>query len=130
MSAILIGEKQRLHGSLPKDRYAKKDVAYIVIDRAQGWVVLSQSLPLMTKWLNSNLSSGEKWDTVSTTGLFENMNRTDGRHGGFHKGRFRIISVPLAKSREVFETLRKGKEKSAIVGYTVTKQASNRTKRP
>eukprot|EP00966_Prymnesium_polylepis_P162011 3744152-Prymnesium_polylepis.2 len=127
MTTVLFKPQQRLSGQVPKDQFAKKNVAYIVVDRDQDWVILCQSLPLLTRWINKNLSSGEKWDKVSTTGLFENLNRSGGRNGGWHKGRFRISSVPLDKSRDEFERMRKGRAKAAIVGHNMRSQSSDKS---
>ena len=117
MSTVIVGPREHLRG-VPRDAFAKKNVAYIVVDRSQDWVVLCQSLPLIARWINANLSSGEAWDRVSTTGLFENLNRSGGRNGGWHKGRFRVTSVPLEESVDAFERMRKDRRHAAIVGHS------------
>lgn len=98
-----------------KDRAAKKDVVYLVTTRSKDWIVLAQSIPLLCKWINVNLSNGEPWDKVSVTGLFESLDRTDGRYGGWHKGRFRIQSVPLQECACRFEEARSDYKRAAVV---------------
>ena len=49
------------------------------------------------------------------TGLHECLDRTDKRNGGWHKGRFRIQSVPLERSSEVFEETRTAYQNAAVV---------------
>ena len=106
ISAAELHSKQRLT-RVYKDVHAKRDVAYLVEDRQREWVILCQSLPLLARWINENVSSGCTWERVSVTGLFENIDRTDGRHGGWHKGRYRVRRVPLAQSSAEFEAMRK-----------------------
>ena len=118
-TAIQLAPQQRLVGRLPKDRFAKKDVAYLVTDRSREWILICQSLPLLVTWINTNLSSGEQWDRVSLSGMFENLDRTDGRHGGWHKGRFRVSSLPLSDSNEVFNAMRVEYKNAAIVGHNM-----------
>ena len=127
MRSVIVKPHQYLSGSVPKDRFAKKNVAYIATDRGQDWVILCQSLPLLAKWINANLSCGEPWDKVSTTGLFENLNRSGGRNGGWHKGRFRVLSMPIEKSKDVFDSLRKAHTHAAIVGHSLRSQSTARS---
>jgi hypothetical protein len=110
---LIVEPKQRVIGRLPKDKFAKRDI------RSLDWIVLSQSLPQMVKWINENVSSGEVWDRVSLTGMFENINKSNGRNGGFHKGRYRIQTVPRASAMEAFETQRRRYRNSAIIGYNI-----------
>ena len=116
MTSVIVMPHQNLSGPVPKDQFAKKNVAYIATDRGQDWVILCQSLPLLAKWINANLSCGEPWDKVSTTGLFENLNRSGGRNGGWHKGRWRIKSVDLDSATAEFEALRSESKQAALVG--------------
>ena len=124
MKCIQLNSHQRL-GFLPRDSYSKKDVAYLMTDRTMDACCLSQSLPLIVKWVNENVSSGEKWDRVSLTGLFENMNRGDkSANGGWHKGRYRITSMPLADCTSAFESARQGHKRAVIIGHGI-QQATN-----
>ena len=116
---LIVEPKQRVIGRLPKDKFAKLDVGYLVFDRSRDWIMLSQSLPQMVKWINENVSSGDRWDRVSLTGMFESINKSEGRNGGFHKGRYRIQTVPRASAMEAFETQRRRYRNSAIIGYNI-----------
>ena len=89
-----------------RDRNSKKPVAYIVIDRTTKYILLGQSVPLLVDWINKHISGGDQWERVTLTGFFENLNKTDGRNGGWHKGRYRIMCVPLDQARDLFERLR------------------------
>ena len=111
---MVLESEQRVAGVL-RDVHAKNDVAYILTSRSRDWIVLSQSLPLLAAWVNEKLACDEQWDKVSVTGLFESLNRTGGRNGGWHKGRFRVRSVPLADSGDAFEVARGEYANAAIV---------------
>jgi hypothetical protein len=104
---------------LPRDSFAKNDVAYLVVERSHEWIILCQSLPLLAKWINTNVSNGEAWDTVSVTGLFDSMGRETGRHGGWHKGRFRISKLSLDEATHVFESMRQNYKNAVMVGYAI-----------
>ena len=71
MVCLVLRPDQQLDGILPRDFHSKVDRAYILTDRSNEWTVMCQSLPLLTRWVNENLSTGEKWDTVSLTGVFQ-----------------------------------------------------------
>ena len=79
------------------------------------WAILAMSLPKLARFINDNLSSGQAWDRVSVTGLFESLNREDGRHGGWHKGRYRVRRMPLADSAPEFEAVRARCAHAAVV---------------
>ena len=113
-STMLLDSSTRLV-RVHRDFASKKDIVYLVVDRSREWVILCQSLPLVVKWINENISNGDSWDRVTVTGLFESLNRTDGRNGGWHKGRFRVCSVPLTQSRDVFEGVRTNYANAAVV---------------
>ena len=113
MSCILVDATQRL-ATVGKDQFAKKKVVYIVTDRSREWFIMCQSLPLLAKWINDHVCEASS-ERVSVTGLFENMNRTDGRHGGWHKGRFRIQVVALNNACAVFEHERAGFAKAVVI---------------
>ena len=115
-ATIVLAPKQRL-ASIRKDFSTKKRVAYVAVDRAGEWAMLCQSLPLLAKWINTNLSTTDyAWDRVSVTGLYDYLDRPeDTLHGAWHKGRFRLRSVPLVDAIEVFENTRKGYQNAAII---------------
>ena len=114
MPCLLLTASQHLT-TIRKDQYAKKAVAYLLTDRSGEWCIMCQSLPLLASWVNHNLSDGNAWDRVTVTGLFENLNKTSGRSGGYHKGRFRVRSVPLAQAGEEFQKARVGCAHAVVV---------------
>ena len=117
MRCIEVGEHERLTGVLPKDAHSKVDLAYLLVDRQNEWTVLSQSLPLMAKWVNKNVSNGQRWDRVTVTGLFENLNREDGSSGGWHKGRYRVSSVSRQAACDAFNSVRSSHKHAAICSH-------------
>ena len=116
-SAVVLSSTQRLARA---HRTAKRDVAYLVVDRQREWAILAMSLPKLARFINDNLSSGQAWDRVSVTGLFESLNREDGRHGGWHKGRYRVRRMPLADSAPEFEAVRARCAHAAVVAARPT----------
>ena len=76
-----------------------KEICYIVEDRCGKIALLTQKLPLVSAFINSNLvPPREPWTRVTTTGLWEILNQTGGRVGGWHKGRWRVVSVEIEKA--------------------------------
>ena len=114
-SAMVLSSTQRLSRAHAKG-VTKRDVAYLVFDRQREWAIFATSLPKLARFINDNLSSGQAWDRVSVTGLFESLNREDGRHGGWHKGRWRVMSVDLESASDTFEAVRKDHELAAVIG--------------
>ena len=114
-STCVLKENQRI-ANVHKDfgQGRRKEVVYIIEDRCHDWVIMGQSLPAIAKFINKNVSDGP-WSNATVTGLFENMNREGVRNGGFHKGRYRIRSVPLACASDVFEETRQYYIRAAIV---------------
>jgi hypothetical protein len=115
ISAYVLNENQRL-ANVHKDfgQGRSKEVVYIVKDRSYEWIVMGQSLPAIAKFINIKISDGP-WSNATVTGLFENMNREGSRNGGYHRGRYRICSVPLDSARDVFEEARQDYVQAAVV---------------
>ena len=115
-----------------KDYHAKRDAAYILIDRNRSMVVLSQSLPLLVEWMNETLvDAREGWDKVTVAGISLCVNQTDGRTAGWHKRRWRIRHVPLAQAVDEFETARAGCDQAVVIsgmwGSYMVRVVSTRT---
>ena len=84
-------------------------------------MLLCQSLPRVVRWINAQVS--ERWDRVSISGLHECVDRTDSkRNGGWHKGRWRIRTVPLERSCQAFEATRAGYRNAAVVAGKPSKR--------
>ena len=115
VSTLVLNENQRL-ANVHKDfgQGRSKEVVYIVRDRCHDWIVMGQSLPAIARFINTNISDGP-WSNATVTGLFENMNKEGARNGGYHKGRYRICSVPLERARDVFEEARQDYIRAAVV---------------
>ena len=91
----------------------KVEIAYVCYDRSGDWTLLSQKLPILTEYINTNLA--DEWGKVSTTGLYEAVDRTSGRVGGWHKGRWRVKMVPLVEAKAAFEAARREHRFAAVL---------------
>jgi hypothetical protein len=58
MSTVIVGPGEHLRG-VPRDAFAKKNVAYIVVDRSQDWVVLPLREPQPERRAQRRLAQGE-----------------------------------------------------------------------
>ena len=118
VECVLVPHSARL-ASVKKEWHTRKrrgrEVAYIAISRDRSWALLSQKLSLLSEWINSNLTEGEPCSKVSTNGLYENVDCTDGRAGGWHKGIWRITSVDLERVCDTFEKVLGGCVNAAVV---------------
>lgn len=96
---------------------------YVILDRYGKVLVLTQKLPVASSFINSTLvNPSEQWSRVTTNGLWEIINQTGGRVGGWHKGRFRVMAVELDKATSCFESLRPNHETAAVLGETACYQ--------
>ena len=112
-AALKLTPRQHLT-TVYQDRSAK-GLVYLVLSRDNEWLLMAQSLPMLSKFLNSRLSNGQAYDTVSVTSLHDNLNRTDGRSGGFCKGRWRVRTVPLEECVSEFERYRADFENAVVI---------------
>ena len=108
----MLSPQQRLT-RVSKDRSAK-GIVYLVHSRDNKWLLLCQSLPLVCRFINARLS-GEVCDTVSVTSFHDNLNRTEGRNGGYISGRWRARKLPLARAGAEFERERSAFENAVVV---------------
>ena len=115
---VHIPQSKRLAG-ITKEWHTRRrngrDVAYVAVSRDKSWALLTQKLPLLTQFINENLTNGEPWSRVTTNGLWENIDRTDGRNGGHHKGLWRVTSVELDAACDAFEDMRGAFANAAVV---------------
>ena len=120
MRAVFLKPSQRLAG-VQKERHARKrdgkDIAYVIFDRCGKIALLTQKLPAVTEFINTHLvSPDEPWAKVNTVGLWEILNQTGGRVGGWHKGRWRVQTVDLESATATFEAMRRDHESAAVIG--------------
>ena len=112
-SQSLVGVQKERH-SRKKDG---KDVCYLIIDHDRKIVLMTQKLSAVSAFINTHLvPSDEPWTRVTTVGLWEVLDQTGGRVGGWHKGRWRVMSVDLESASVLFESVRKEHEEAAVVG--------------
>ena len=94
-----------------------KDICYLIIDRMGKIALCSQKLTAVTEFINTNLvHPDEPWTRVNVVGMWEILNQTGGRVGGWHKGRFRVMSVDLESAPEKFEEARREHEQAVVIG--------------
>ena len=119
--AIYLNQSQHLTG-IRKERHTRskkdgKDMCYLISDKMGKIALCSQKLTAVTEFINSNLvHPDEPWSKVNVVGLWEILNQTGGRVGGWHKGRFRVMSVDLESAPEMFEEARLAHEQAAVIG--------------
>ena len=111
---------QRLAGGRKEWHTRKRngaDVCYLILDRCGKVALLTQKLPLVSAFINANLVAPEEpWTRVNTTGMWEILNQTGGRMGGWHKGRWRVLSVELDQAPARFETVRREHADAVVIG--------------
>ena len=115
MASVLVLPRTQRLTTVGRDYHAKRKVVYLVEERSGLILLLGQSLPRIVDYINTYLSSGDHWDRATVTGIFESIDRTDGRNGGWHKGRFRTRAVPIEEASDAFEAARADFETAAIV---------------
>ena len=104
MTANLVLSPQQRLTRVSQDRSAKGHV-YVVRSRdsgSDGSLILGQSLPALSRYINTHLSH-EQADSVSVTSLYDNLNCTGGRNGGYVSGRWKVRTVPLEQASLEFE---------------------------
>jgi hypothetical protein len=106
--------------AVTKEKWTKKssgsDVAYIVQDRLGHWQFIGQKLPYIRAAINEHATRDEPWARVSVNGLWESVDREDGRVGPFVKGRWKVRKADLHDAREMFERGRARHEMAIVVG--------------
>jgi hypothetical protein len=120
VKAVYLKPEERL-ASVRKEWHTRKrngkSACYVIQDRCGKLLLVAQKLPVASSFINSNLvSPNEQWAKVTTNGLWEITNQTGGRVGGWHKGRFRVISVELEEASTFFESMRPSHEAAAVLG--------------
>ena len=87
--AIYLNRSQHLIG-IRKERHTRgkkdgKDMCYLILDRMGKIALCSQKLTAVSEFINSNLiNPDEPWTKVNAVGLWEILNQTGGRVGGWH----------------------------------------------
>ena len=102
-----VGEGERLVGVLKERRSrgsGEGDGCYVIVDKRGEYFVVGQRLPCLAAFLNDLTET--PFDRVSITGLYENLDKEDGRNGGWHKARWRVRRVPLEQAATEIENAR------------------------
>ena len=111
-NALVLSPRQHLT-RVHQDR-CSKGLVYFVTSRDNSWLLMCQSLPMVCRYINSRLSN-EECDLVSITSCHDNLNRTDGRNGGYVSGRWRVRTLPLTQAGAEFEQERPAFENAVVV---------------
>ena len=116
-TSLVLAENERLTG-IRKERYTKprdgRDVAYLVCDRLGQVGFLAQKLRPLVQVINQHVET-EAWARVSVNGLWESIDRTDGKVGPWVKGRWKVRSVDLERAVDGFEQERAVHNRAVIV---------------
>ena len=117
-SQRLIGVQKEWHTRQQYMGGVRKDIAYLAVDRlANGeepGVVITQKLPWLRDWINAR--AGNRGSRISTTALYNGADRSaESRDGQFIKGRWKVITVDLARASDEFESARNSNASGVIV---------------
>ena len=120
VQAVYLKPDQRLAG-VSKEWHTRKRngkvSCYVILDRFGKLLLMTQKLPVASSFINSTLvDPQEPWTKVTTNGLWEIIDQTGGRVGGWHKGRFRVMSVKLDDATSCFEAMRTSHEEAVVIG--------------
>ena len=77
-------------------------------------MLVSQRLPKIAEYINAHLST-HACERVSAAGMYEAVNRTDGANCGWHKLRWRVVSVPLKDAAAEIESRRQACRAHALL---------------
>jgi hypothetical protein len=118
MKADIIRPNERLVG-VRKERHSRQReghaVCYFILDKHHQYMLVTQKLHGAKAFIDQNLALDAS-DHVSVSGLYNCKDICDGRHSGFHKNRWRVISTPLESVKEKFERVREGYERAVVIG--------------
>ena len=96
-------------------RHAGKHVVWLVWDKYQQYLLISQKLNYVKEFIDKHLAKAP-CDTVSVSGLFSCADSKDGRHGGFHKNRWAVMCASLEDARDEIDSLRPGFANAVLLG--------------
>jgi hypothetical protein len=126
VEAVYLKPDQRLAGVRKEWHTRRRDgkvSCYVILDRFGKLLLLTQKLPVASSFINRTLvDPKEPWTKVTTNGLWEIIDQTGGRVGGWHKGRFRVMSVELDKATKCFESMRNSYADAAVIGESACYQ--------
>ena len=101
-------------GAVHREWHTRKNGCYIVFDRYNKVILLSQRLPLIASFLNSMASTGA--ERVSLSALHQIVGTRENRVGGYSKHRWKLSFCKLEDVSEHFERSRGAFEKAMILG--------------
>ena len=110
---VLLSPSESLVG-VDREWHTRKAGAYIVWDRHNKYIIVSQRLPLIAGFLNAMASdSAEK---VSVSALHKIVGREKNRVCGWSKNRWKLSFCKLEDVCEHFERARGAFDKALILG--------------
>ena len=116
-STLVLAPSETL-AAIRKEKYTKprggRNIAYVVCDRLGKLSLIGQKLPLLAAAINDSVGD-EVWARVSVNGLWESVDRSDGRAGPWCKGRWRVKSVELERACQEYEKERASHERAVVM---------------
>ena len=95
-----------------REFHARKRGVYVLIDKHEEYLIVSQKLQPLSTFLNS--IAQDKSSRVSVTALYEILDKTNNRVGGWSKNRWKCRFIPLESAVALFESER-GRYKQALI---------------
>ena len=101
---IQIQPNERLY-YIGKEFHTRRNMAYIVEDKFQDYLILSQRIEDIVNSINGIVSYEP--DKVTLTGIYYALGKTASRTGGYTKSRWRVQQITIDMAAEAFENVRR-----------------------
>lgn len=116
VEAATIKQNERLL-AIRREPYSRKHngqlVQWIVADKYGQLLLSSGKLSAVQSYINAHVEAPH--DRVHLSGLFESMERTKGRTGGWYLNRWMVSTAPLDDAARVLEKMRPEYERVVLV---------------
>jgi hypothetical protein len=111
-----INAKERVV-DIRRERYSRKHnghvVQWFVADKHGTLLLSSGKLSALQHYINAHVEAPH--DRVHLSGLFETMERTEGRTGGWYLNRWLVSTTPITDAAAVLEKLRRDYQRVVMV---------------
>ena len=97
-----------------REYHSRKKGAYVLIDKHEEYLIVSQKLQPISTFLNS--IAPDHSSRVSVTALYEILDNTENRVGGWSKHRWKCRFIPLESAVALFESERGRYQQVLILG--------------
>ena len=106
VETISVRSNERLSG-LSKEFHNRKNTAYIVEDKLQNYLILSQRIEDVVNSINRIVEYEP--DRVTLSGIYYALGRTASRTGGYVKNRWRVQPIDIDMTMQAFENIRQNR---------------------